>query len=69
MVKPLVVIDVVGLTHDMLGPLTPHIGALAQSGFSRPLGTVLPAVTCTAQSTLLTGMLPRDHGIVAMPER
>jgi len=65
MPKPLVVIDVVGLTHDMLGPLTPQISALAQSGFSRPLGTVLPAVTCTAQSTLLTGFLPRDHGIVA----
>src|SRR5439155_23342956 len=65
MIKPLVVIDVVGLTHDMLGPLTPNIQRLAQSGFARPLGTVLPAVTCTAQSTLLTGLLPREHGIVA----
>jgi predicted AlkP superfamily pyrophosphatase or phosphodiesterase len=26
---------------------------------------VLPGVTCTAQATLLTGGLPRDHGIVA----
>ena len=26
---------------------------------------MLPAVTCTAQSTLLTGLLPREHGIVA----
>lgn len=65
MVKPLVVIDVVGLTHDMLGPDTPYIKRLADDGFARPLGTVLPAVTCTAQSTLLTGTLPRDHGIVA----
>src|SRR5262245_32617408 len=31
----------------------------------RPLATVTPAVTCTVQSTLLTGLLPRDHGIVA----
>jgi len=29
-----------------------------------PLGEVLPAVTCTAQSTMLTGTLPREHGIV-----
>ncbi len=65
MPKPLVVIDVVGLTHDMLGPDTPHISRLAQEGFARPLGTVLPAVTCTAQSTILTGRLPREHGIVA----
>ena len=28
------------------------------------MGTVLPAVTCSAQSTLLTGLLPREHGIV-----
>ncbi|MGE5192838.1 MAG: alkaline phosphatase family protein [Deltaproteobacteria bacterium] len=65
MTKPLVVLDVVGVTHDMLGPLTPNLKGLAESGFARPLGTVLPAVTCTAQSTILTGLLPRDHGIVA----
>ncbi|HUY90640.1 MAG TPA: alkaline phosphatase family protein [Pirellulales bacterium] len=64
MPKPLVVIDVVGLTYDLIGPNTPHIQRLADSGFARPLGTVLPAVTCSAQSTLLTGLLPRNHGIV-----
>ena len=65
MTKPLVVLDVVGLTHDMLGSRTPNLQRLAASGFGRPLGTVLPAVTCTAQSTILTGLLPRDHGVVA----
>ena len=65
MTKPLVVLDVVGLTHDMLGSRTPNLQRLAASGFARPLGTVLPAVTCTAQSTILTGLLPRDHGVVA----
>ncbi|HLJ12491.1 MAG TPA: alkaline phosphatase family protein [Planctomycetaceae bacterium] len=65
MIKPLIVIDVVGLTYDMLGSLTPNIQRLAADGFVRPLGTVLPAITCTAQSTLLTGLLPREHGIVA----
>ena len=65
MTKPLVLIDVVGLTHDMLGEHTPHLSRLAADGFARPMQTVLPAVTCTAQSTMLTGSMPRDHGIVA----
>jgi predicted AlkP superfamily pyrophosphatase or phosphodiesterase len=62
--KPLVMINVVGLSPSHLGPDTPHLMRLAKEGFSRPLGTVLPAVTCSAQSTLLTGLLPREHGIV-----
>ena len=64
MPKPLVVINVVGLTHEMVGADTPHIKRLAEAGFSRPMETVLPAVTCSAQSTLLTGLMPRGHGIV-----
>lgn len=64
MTRPLVVINVVGLTHEMLGANTPNLSRLAADGFSRPMGTVLPAVTCSAQSTILTGTLPRDHGIV-----
>ncbi len=62
--SPLVVINVVGLTHEMLGERTPHLSRLAADGFARPMGTVLPAVTCSAQSTLLTGELPSGHGIV-----
>ena len=64
MTKPLVVLNVVGLTQEMLGPHTPHLKRLADDGFARPMGTVLPAVTCSAQSTMLTGLLPREHGIV-----
>ena len=63
MPKPLVVINVVGLTYDMLGANTPNIKRLADEGFARPMGTVLPAVTCSAQSTILTGQLPGEHGI------
>lgn len=65
MTKPLVVINVVGLTHEMLGENTPCISRLAADGLARPMGTVLPAVTCSAQATMLTGTLPREHGIVA----
>jgi predicted AlkP superfamily pyrophosphatase or phosphodiesterase len=60
---PLVVLDVVGLTPAVLAHM-PRLAALADTGFRAELGTVLPAVTCSVQSTLLTGALPREHGIV-----
>ena len=63
--KKLLVIDVVGLTPSFIGPHTPRIRDLAAGGFQAELAPVLPAVTCTAQSTMLTGRLPREHGIVA----
>jgi len=59
----LLVLDVVGLTPELLVH-APSLGALARGGGLRPLETVVPAVTTTVQSTLLTGLLPRDHGIV-----
>jgi predicted AlkP superfamily pyrophosphatase or phosphodiesterase len=49
----------------MLGPSTPHLNALARDGFVAQLTPSLPAVTCTAQSTMLTGTAPSEHGIVA----
>lgn len=58
------VLNVVGLTLDLLGQDTPHLASLAQRGGVRSLSTVTPAVTCSVQSTFLTGLLPRDHGIV-----
>ena len=63
-VTPTIVLNVVGLTPSLL-PHAPNLQALAHAGAVRPLTTVLPAVTTTVQSTLLTGLLPRDHGIVA----
>ncbi len=59
------VILVVGLSPSLVGPHTPHLKRLADRGASRPLTTVVPAVTCSAQSTLVTGLMPSDHGIVA----
>jgi predicted AlkP superfamily pyrophosphatase or phosphodiesterase len=63
--RPLVVIDVVGLTPSLLGPDTPHLTRLANDGFVCPIAPVLPAVTCTAQASMLTGLPPREHGVVA----
>jgi predicted AlkP superfamily pyrophosphatase or phosphodiesterase len=58
------VLLVVGLTRRLLGEETPHLSRLAATGL-RTLDTVLPAVTCTVQSTLLTGLAPAGHGAVA----
>jgi len=58
------VLLVVGLSRRLLGQHTPHLSRLAASGL-RTLDTVLPAVTCTVQSTLLTGLPPDGHGAVA----
>ncbi|MBX7207363.1 MAG: alkaline phosphatase family protein [Verrucomicrobiaceae bacterium] len=59
------VINVVGLTTRLIGESTPNIRAFLERNRSARIEPVLPAVTCTAQATYLTGNLPRDHGIVA----
>ncbi len=59
------VLNVVGLTPSLIGPHTPHLAALARKGALRPLRTITPAVTCSVQSTFLTGLRPSGHGCVA----
>ena len=59
------VLNVVGLTPDLLGEATPSLRAFSARGGIRPLRTVLPAVTCSVQSTFTTGLLPAEHGCVA----
>ncbi|UWX98364.1 alkaline phosphatase family protein [Arthrobacter zhaoxinii] len=61
--KPVLLLDVVGLTALSLRHM-PRLSKLAAAGWSSELATVLPAVTCTVQSTMLTGLAPSDHGIV-----
>src|SRR5436305_8756517 len=61
--QPLLLLDTIGLTARLL-PGAPRLHALAKAGWQRPLREVVPAVTCTAQATLLTGQPPQGHGIV-----
>jgi predicted AlkP superfamily pyrophosphatase or phosphodiesterase len=61
---PLVLINAVGLTGRLLTH-APRLRSLAESGWWRPLREVVPAVTCTAQATILTGQPPGGHGVVA----
>lgn len=63
--KKTLVILVVGLSPGLVGVHTPNIRRLVARGGLRPLQTVTPAVTCTAQSTLVTGLPPSGHGAVA----
>lgn len=60
MSKRVCLINVVGLTPELL-QYAPRIAAL---GKYSPLRPPLPAVTCTSQATLMTGLAPRDHGVV-----
>jgi predicted AlkP superfamily pyrophosphatase or phosphodiesterase len=62
---PTLVLLIVGLAPALVGPHTPHLARLAGRGGLRPLATVVPAVTCTVQSTLVTGLPPSGHGAVA----
>jgi predicted AlkP superfamily pyrophosphatase or phosphodiesterase len=61
---PLVLVLAVGLTRRLL-PHAPRLRALADRGWARSLREVVPAVTCTAQATILTGREPAGHGVVA----
>jgi predicted AlkP superfamily pyrophosphatase or phosphodiesterase len=63
--SPLVVINIVGITPSMLGEHSPNLNALIKDGFMCPMSEVFPAVTCTAQASMLTGLMPNQHGIVA----
>ena len=59
--KPVLVVDIVGLTPRLVTEHTPNLRAMATC---TPMSAVLPAVTCSAQATMLTGRLPSEHGIV-----
>ena len=62
--KRTVVINVVGLTKGLIGSHTPAIRAFKEKGSISSFQPAFPAVTCTAQSSYLTGKSPRSHGIV-----
>ncbi len=63
--RPLVVICAVGLTPAHIGAHTPCLRALGEDGFIAPMRPDLPAVTTTAQTSMITGVHPDRHGIVA----
>lgn len=60
MTKRVCLINVVGLTPNLMT----HAPRLSQLGAAKPLRGPVPAVTSTAQATMLTGLPPSKHGIV-----
>lgn len=60
-----VVLNVVGLTPDLLGESTPNLSSFMERAKLATIQAVMPAVTCTAQATYFTGSYPDKHGIVA----
>jgi predicted AlkP superfamily pyrophosphatase or phosphodiesterase len=63
-VQKTLVLNVVGLTPGLIGEHTPALKAFRDAHALRALTTIVPAVTCSVQSTYLTGQLPSQHGIV-----
>ena len=61
---PTAVLNVVGLTPNLIGRHTPRLRAFRDAGKLAAVGPVLPAVTTAVQSTYLTGTWPSDHGVV-----
>ncbi len=60
-----VVIDIVGLSANLIGEHTPFLSEYIKSRHITPIKPVLPAVTTTSQSCYVTGKWPSEHGIVA----
>lgn len=62
--QALLILNIVGLTPRLIGAYTPRLKAFVEQGKLLPLQTVTPAVTCTVQATIMTGLAPQQHGIV-----
>ena len=61
---PVLLLNAVGLTPRLLNQ-APRLKSVADAGWVRPLTEVTPAVTCSAQATILTGEPVNRHGVVA----
>ena len=57
------IINLVALTDEQLSDM-PRLAALCGGGSRSRLQPQFPAVTCTSQTTMLTGVGPSTHGIV-----
>jgi predicted AlkP superfamily pyrophosphatase or phosphodiesterase len=62
--KKTVVLDVVALSQRVIGEHTPFLKKWSEKRQTSAIQPVLPAVTCSSQSTYLTGKWPEENGIV-----
>jgi predicted AlkP superfamily pyrophosphatase or phosphodiesterase len=61
----LAVINLVGLSKSLLGGDMPGLTRFAAENGLQSYAPAFPAVTCTAQSSIVTGTSPAQHGVVA----
>jgi predicted AlkP superfamily pyrophosphatase or phosphodiesterase len=61
----LAVINLVGLSKSLLGEHMPGLAKFAKENGIQSFPPAFPAVTCTAQSSMVTGTSPAGHGVVA----
>jgi predicted AlkP superfamily pyrophosphatase or phosphodiesterase len=61
----LAVINLVGLSRSLLGENMPGLTSFAEKNGLQTYAPAFPAVTCTAQSSIVTGTSPAQHGVVA----
>jgi len=61
----LAVINLVGLSRSLLGKDMPGLTRFAEKNGLQSYVPAFPAVTCTAQSSIVTGTSPAGHGVVA----
>ncbi|WMJ74458.1 alkaline phosphatase family protein [Cytophagaceae bacterium ABcell3] len=62
--RKLAVLNIVGLSNSIIGKNTPFIKSRIEQGALSYIKPAFPAVTCSAQTTYLTGKSPDEHGIV-----
>ena len=63
--KRVALLNIVGLSADLIGSNTPRIRAFAErTGGVTRLSVPFPAVTTTVQTSMLTGVPVAQHGIV-----
>lgn len=62
--KRLLVLNVAALSAHEIGDHTPHLQALVEQGSARTLQTISPALTSVSHASMLTGLTPREHGII-----
>ena len=63
--KRTIVLNVVGLTRSVIGDHTTRIRDFVDGGACSIFPPAFPAVTCTAQSSYVTGKPVAEHGAVA----
>jgi len=62
--KKTVVLNVVALSPRLIGEHTPFLKKWSEKGKQLNIKPLLPAVTCSSQTTYLTGKYPAEHGVV-----